>query len=58
MEFELRREIRRLQEYRKAGIKSFCSESEFDLFTPLLDKPSFFKAAWLSRENVFRFELC
>lgn len=28
MEFELRREIRRLQEYRKAGIKSFCSESD------------------------------
>lgn len=27
VEFELRREIRRLQEYRKAGIKSFCSES-------------------------------
>lgn len=28
VEFELRREIRRLQEYRKAGIKSFCSESD------------------------------
>ncbi|TNN23243.1 Transcriptional adapter 2-alpha [Liparis tanakae] len=26
LEFELRREIRRLQEFRKAGIKSFCSE--------------------------------
>ncbi|XP_054598410.1 transcriptional adapter 2-alpha isoform X2 [Nothobranchius furzeri] len=30
MEFELRREIRRLQEYRKAGIKSFCSAKVYE----------------------------
>ncbi|XP_061637504.1 transcriptional adapter 2-alpha isoform X5 [Phyllopteryx taeniolatus] len=30
MEFELRREVRRLQEYRKAGIKSFCSAKVYD----------------------------
>lgn len=35
VEFELRREIRRLQEYRKAGIKSFCSESTLT-FSPTL----------------------
>ncbi|XP_011606858.1 transcriptional adapter 2-alpha [Takifugu rubripes] len=30
LEFELRREIRRLQEYRKAGIKSFCSARVYE----------------------------
>uniref|UniRef100_A0A3P9JEN7 Transcriptional adapter n=2 Tax=Oryzias TaxID=8089 RepID=A0A3P9JEN7_ORYLA len=30
MEFELRREIRRLQDYRKAGIKSFCSAKVYE----------------------------
>uniref|UniRef100_A0A3Q2PH49 Transcriptional adapter n=1 Tax=Fundulus heteroclitus TaxID=8078 RepID=A0A3Q2PH49_FUNHE len=30
LEFELRREIRRLQEYRKAGIKSFCSAKVYE----------------------------
>ncbi|KAG7266437.1 hypothetical protein CRUP_030660 [Coryphaenoides rupestris] len=30
LEFELRREIRRLQDYRKAGIKSFCSAKVYD----------------------------
>uniref|UniRef100_A0A672Y6T0 Transcriptional adapter n=1 Tax=Sphaeramia orbicularis TaxID=375764 RepID=A0A672Y6T0_9TELE len=30
VEFELRREIRRLQEYRKAGIKSFCSAKVYE----------------------------
>uniref|UniRef100_A0A8C5M5L4 Transcriptional adapter n=1 Tax=Leptobrachium leishanense TaxID=445787 RepID=A0A8C5M5L4_9ANUR len=30
LEFELRREIRRLQEYRRAGIKSFCSAKVYD----------------------------
>uniref|UniRef100_A0A8C6TFH0 Transcriptional adapter n=1 Tax=Neogobius melanostomus TaxID=47308 RepID=A0A8C6TFH0_9GOBI len=30
LEFELRKEIRRLQEYRKAGIKSFCSAKVYD----------------------------
>lgn len=39
VEFELRREIRRLQEYRKAGIKSFCSESSLTFsFPPPLNK--------------------
>uniref|UniRef100_A0A8C8DY76 Transcriptional adapter n=1 Tax=Oryzias sinensis TaxID=183150 RepID=A0A8C8DY76_9TELE len=30
VEFELRREIRRLQDYRKAGIKSFCSAKVYE----------------------------
>uniref|UniRef100_A0A8D2ZSH0 Transcriptional adapter n=1 Tax=Scophthalmus maximus TaxID=52904 RepID=A0A8D2ZSH0_SCOMX len=30
LEFELRREIHRLQEYRKAGIKSFCSAKVYE----------------------------
>ncbi|XP_034025088.1 transcriptional adapter 2-alpha isoform X2 [Thalassophryne amazonica] len=30
MEFELRKEIRRLQEYRRAGIKSFCSAKVYE----------------------------
>ncbi|XP_077579271.1 transcriptional adapter 2-alpha isoform X1 [Stigmatopora nigra] len=30
LEFELRREIRRLQEYRGAGLKSFCSAKVYD----------------------------
>ncbi|KAJ4935543.1 hypothetical protein JOQ06_017075 [Pogonophryne albipinna] len=30
MEFDLRREIRRLKEYRKAGIKSFCSAKVYE----------------------------
>ncbi|XP_029964897.1 transcriptional adapter 2-alpha isoform X1 [Salarias fasciatus] len=30
LEFELRREIRRLQEYRRAGIKSFCSAKVYE----------------------------
>uniref|UniRef100_A0A8D0CT86 Transcriptional adapter n=1 Tax=Sander lucioperca TaxID=283035 RepID=A0A8D0CT86_SANLU len=30
LEFDLRREIRRLQEYRKAGIKSFCSAKVYE----------------------------
>uniref|UniRef100_A0A8C5AJP2 Transcriptional adapter n=1 Tax=Gadus morhua TaxID=8049 RepID=A0A8C5AJP2_GADMO len=30
LEFELRREIRRLQEYRKAGIQSFCSAKVYE----------------------------
>lgn len=59
MEFELRREIRRLQEYRKAGIKSFCSESRLT-FSLLCSTKLNFKLASLSRENVFifRLELC
>ncbi|CAB1432802.1 unnamed protein product [Pleuronectes platessa] len=37
LEFELRREIRRLQEYRKAGIKSFCSAKVYERAKRLRD---------------------
>lgn len=52
VEFELRREIRRLQEYRKAGIKSFCSESTLT-FSLLCSTKLHFQVAWLSRKCIY-----
>lgn len=52
VEFDLRREIRRLKEYRKAGIKSFCSESTLT-FSLLCSTKLHFKVAWLSRKCIY-----